>query len=87
MKVTIDLGIAIDFETTKEFSEADTFLEHIFRAMGGKGDTRKDVNMNLNSDIGWYVQSRLGENLNNEGLGEHMRIVGHSVHIKRKEVK
>jgi len=83
MKVTIDLGITIDFETTKEFSEGDTFLEHIFKAMRGEGDLRKGINMK--ADIGWYVQDKLKENLAAKGLYEDMKITGHSVHIKRKK--
>ena len=83
MKVTIDLGIAIDFETTESFSATNTFEEHIFEAMRGEGDDRKGVNMN--ADIGWYVQNKLEENLTAKGLSGFMKITGHGVHIKRKK--
>jgi len=80
-KVKIDLGLIIDFETVKAFSETDTFEGHVYDAMRGMGDVRKGVNMK--ADIGWYVANKIEENLASIGLGEHCKVTGHSMQIKR----
>ena len=79
--VKVDLGMSIDCEINIDSNfYRNMFKQSIYDAVRGKGDTRKGINMN--ADIGFYVASKIQENLDNEGLGDFCKITGHTIHIK-----
>ena len=78
--VKVDLGLSIDCEININSNfYRNMFEKSIYDAVRGKGDVRKDINMN--SDIGNYVASKIQENLDSEGLGNFCKITGHTIHI------
>jgi len=78
--VKVNLGLSIDCEINTDSNfYRNKFERSIYDAVRGKGDVRKGINMN--ADIGYYVATKIQENLDSEGLGNFCKITGHTIHI------
>ena len=79
-EMNIDLGLVLNNVKVPSSMSDQEALDHIFRAICGEGDCRRNVN--LLADVGFYVANKIGENL--ENIGSPIEVNGSSVQPKPK---
>ena len=71
--------IIITLELDLGLSEGKDIVSKVYGAMRGDGDDRLDKNMN--ADIGWYLKSKIEENIEYKWC-EDVKISSHSYQVK-----
>ena len=71
--------IIITLELDLGLSEGKDIVSKVYGAMRGDGDDRQGKNMN--ADIGWYLKSKIEENIEYKWC-EDVKISSHSYQVK-----
>ena len=85
--ITLDCEVSPTEEWTDEHTDYYTFqnepiqlASRVYGAMRGDGDDRQDRNMN--ADIGWYLKSKIEENIKKTSGNSEFKISSHSYQVK-----